>query len=324
MIEKNRPLHIFKFLWGSTDEQHPVTINEIAEHLESVGIHAGRKTIAADLEDLQNCGFDVVKVRSRSNRYFVGNRSMELAELKMIVDAVQAAKFISRTKSLALIEKLTGLASPHQAAQLRRNLYVEGKVKTANEAVCYAVDLLNQSINEQTTVEFQYIEYTDNKEKVLKHNGQLYALSPYDLVWSNDNYYVLGWSERHKKIATFRVDRMVSVKPSMVYFHDRPADYDIEQSCKQLFLMYDGERCTVRLLCESGMMNTIIDRFSEDVKIEQTEDGHFIAEAEISVGPTFYSWVYNYSGRPRILSPERLRIEYQDRLKAALNTAALK
>lgn len=182
MVDKNRPLYIFKYLWDNTDEDHPAIINDILAHLETNGIHASRKTIAADLVQLQECGFDVICTKSRQNRYFIGSRDLELAELKTIVDAVQAAKFISASKSRDLIGKLSSLSSPHQAEQLKRNLYVDGKAKTNNEAVYYTVDLLHNAINRGLTVEFQYIEYNARMEKALKHNGQVYRLS--HTTWS--------------------------------------------------------------------------------------------------------------------------------------------
>ena len=155
MIDKNRPLYIFKYLLDNTDEEHPAIITDIIAHLESNGIHATRKTVAADLVQLQDCGFDVVCNKSRQNQYFVGSRDLQIAELKTIVDAVQAAKFISSAKSKELIGKLSCLASPYEAEQLQRHLYVDGKAKTENEAVYYTVDLLHSAINHEKAVLFK-------------------------------------------------------------------------------------------------------------------------------------------------------------------------
>ena len=188
MVNKNRPLHIFKYLWAHTDESHPATTANILDYLSSIGISTTRKTIAEDVAELQESGFDIVCNRSRQNEYFVGSRYMELAELKLLVDAVQAAKFISPKKSTELIGKVSALASPHQSAELKRNLFVDGKVKTTNETVYYSVDALHNAIQSRSVVTFQYIEYTADKKKALKHNGQKYILSPYDLVWCNDGY----------------------------------------------------------------------------------------------------------------------------------------
>lgn len=319
MADKNRPLHILKYLWDHTDEEHPAIITDILAHLEGCGIHTNRKTVASDLADLQDSGFDVVCNKSRQNQYFIGSRSLELAELKMIVDAIQAAKFISENKSIALIEKVSSLASPHQAEQLKRRLYVEGKAKTTNETVNYTVDLLQSAIQSQTAVEFQYIEYTPRKEKVLKYDGYVYRFSPYDLVWNNDSYYVFGWNEKHKNIIKFRVDRMYRPKLSSVEYHLRPDDYDIQEYCEQVFMMYDGKRSVVKLKCDNSLMKAIVDRFGEDVETHLHDDKSFILTAEIAASPTFFSWVFNYCGKIQILEPQSVKEEYQARVKEAYN-----
>lgn len=319
MAEKNRPLYVLKYLLDNTDEDHPAIITDILAHLETIGIHANRKTVASDLLELQDSGYDVICNKSRQNKYFIGSRSLELAELKTVVDAVQAAKFISPNKSMSLIDKLMTLASPYQAEELKRRLYVEGKVKTSNESVYYTVDLLHHAINHEQTVEFQYIGYTADKEKILKHDGAIYRFSPYDMVWDNDRYYVFGWSERHDKIAKFRVDRMQHIKESPLDFHQRPEDYDIEIFCNRVFLMYDGEQCTVQLLCENSMMNTIVDRFGDDVKTHKTDDQYFIAEADVFISPTFFSWIFTYDGAMKIIGPKRVKEQYNCMLKRALS-----
>lgn len=194
-------------MWDHTDEEHPATTADIIAYLASMGISTTRKTVAEDAAELQNSGFDVVCNRSRQNEYFIGTRHLELAELKLLVDAVQAARFISPKKSRELIGKVTGLISPHQGESLRRSLFVDGKVKTGNEAVYCAVDILHTAIQQQKTVMFKYIEYTPQKKKRYKHGGRVYVLSPYDMVWNSDAYYVCGYSESHGKVVTFRVDR---------------------------------------------------------------------------------------------------------------------
>ena len=168
MVNKNRALYIFKYLWDHTDEEHPATTADIIAYLASMGISTTRKTVAEDAAELQNSGFDVVCNRSRQNEYFIGTRHLELAELKLLVDAVQAARFISPKKSRELIGKVTGLTSPHQGESLRRSLFVDGKVKTGNEAVYYAVDILHTAIQQQKTVMFKYIEYTPTEEKAVQ------------------------------------------------------------------------------------------------------------------------------------------------------------
>ena len=153
----------------------------------------------------------------------------------------------------------------------------------------------------------------------MKYDGYTYRFSPYDLVWNNDSYYVVGWSEKHKKIAKFRVDRIHRPKNSEEYYHQRPKDYDIQKYCDQVFMMYDGEKCIVKLKCDNSLMKTIIDRFGEDVETCVFDDNSFIATVEVYISPTFYSWVFNYCGEIKIIEPKKIKKDYQSRLKAALN-----
>ena len=318
---KNRVLYILKYLWEHTDENHTAAINDISGYLNSIGITAGRKTIADDIEQLQECGYDVVCNKSRQNQYFIGSRELELPELKMLVDAVQAAKFISPKKSKALINKLSTLASPYQAGELNRQLYIDGRVKTTNENVYYIVDLLYTAINEKKQVTFKYYEYTLEKTKVFKHNGQVYVFSPYDLVWSNDSYYVFGFSESHGKVVKFRVDRMY--KPTLVETTAaaKPKEYNIEDFCKQVFMMYDAETFTVELLCESSLMKAIVDRFGDKVDTKAMDCAHFKATVEVSASPTFYAWVFTYAGKIKILSPKSVVEAYKEHLTEAAQNA---
>ncbi|PWL52855.1 MAG: WYL domain-containing protein [Clostridiales bacterium] len=319
-MEKNRAIYIFKHLWDSTDEEHPATIQSIIEHLKTLGIETTRKTVMADLDELSGSGFDIVCNKGRPNQYFVGNRYLELPELKLLTDAVQAAKFISEKKTYELIEKLSSVASPHQGNILKRRLYVDGKTKTDNEKVYYIVDLLHNAIIENTAVCFKYYEYNADKQKVHKHNGQVYEFSPYDLVWSNDSYYVFGYSESHGKAVKFRVDRMDALKQSEKEYHAPPVGYSITDYCNQVFMMYDGKPVTVRLRCENSLMKAVVDRAGIEVKTEKLDDTHFSAEFTVSVSPTFFSWVFTYAGKMQITAPREIVRQYRSMLENALNT----
>lgn len=321
MGNKNRALYLFQYLWDHTDEEHPATTADMIQYLASRGIATTRKTVAEDAAELQNCGFDVVVNRSRQNEFFIGTRYFEIPELKLLVDAVQAAKFISPRKSLELIGKISELASPYRREELKRSLFVDGKIKTGNEKVYYAVDTLYTAIQKKETVSFKYIVYTPEKEKVYKHNGRVYVLSPYDMVWCNDAYYVFGFSESHGKVVKFRIDRMHRPALSKKPYRPRPDGYNISEFCRKAFSVYDGPICKVELKCKNDLMKSIVDHFGEDVQTKVFDCMHFVAAVEVAVSPTFYSWIFTYGDQIEILSPETVRYEYSNRLKSALNKA---
>lgn len=192
----------------------------------------------------------------------------------MLVDAVESSRFITAKKSERLIEKLGKLTSESHARQLERHIYMDGTAKPENECIYYNVDEIHNAIQEKRQITFQYYEYTPQKEKILKHNGYRYQFSPYALIWSRDCYYAVGWSEKHGKLAQFRVDRMVAVESSDQAAVCKP-DFDPAEYVRKIFGMYPDDLCTVELLCDNEVMRSVIDRFSEDVSTVTADDGHF-------------------------------------------------
>lgn len=309
-MAKERTLYILKYLWQNADEEHPATTADILSALAEEGISINRHTIMTEIAKLQEFGVDVICVKSSPNRYFIGSRTLELPELKLLVDAVEASRFISAKKSHELVQKLCAMTSIHEAASLNRHLYVDGRVKSDNSALYYTVDLLHQAINSGRRIRFQYIEYTADKHKIHKHRGYVYELSPYALLWHSDCYYVLGFSEKHKKITKFRVDRIDKAELTDKAAVKRPARFNPVEYLKNIFAMYDGEMQTIRLKCDAGMMKVIIDRFGKSVSTIRTADGGFTAEVKVSVSPTFFGWIFGFGGKIRIVYPKNIVEDY--------------
>lgn len=310
--QKDRLLFLLELLNRETDEEHPITIAEIIDRLNAEGFTATRKTVAKDIDTLIAHGFDVVCNKSRQNQYFIGDRHFELPELTLLVDAVQAAKFISVNRSRQLIAKLSALASVHQADRLNRQLFVEKQAKSVNESVLYTVDLIHAAINSKRKITFQYFEYTAAKRKTLKHDGQVYVFSPYALLWKNDSYYVLGYCENHGKVIKFRVDRMAVPQATEEKAAQKPKDFRVEAYAKSVFQMYDEATRTVTLKCENALMKSIIDQFGAKVKTDIADDAHFLATAEVSVSPTFFGWIVGFAGRIQISAPDDVARQYSD------------
>ena len=309
--KKSRILYIKRFLETQTDENHPATMPDILSYLESESIPASRKTVAEDIRQLIDAGTDVICNTGHHYEYFIGDRHFELPELKLLVDAVQASNFISPKKSAALTEKLTGFVSSYQAGELKRQLYVGKHVKTVNERTYLTVDLLHNAINAGKQVTFKYYEYDRNKKKVFKHNRHTYTFSPYALLWNSDNYYALGYSDKHGKVITFRVDRIAKPEMSDAPAVPKPEGFDITLYTKSVFQMYDGSALQkVTLRCENDLMKSVIDHFGEDVETKILDDKHFAAVADVSVSPTFFGWVFSFAGRIAITAPESAVSEY--------------
>ena len=300
-----------QYLYRQTDEQHPVSVTDILAFWQQHGIQAGRKSVYTDIELLQNAGMDIVCVKSTQNRYFVGERLFELPELKLLVDAVESSRFITEKKSTALIKKLGHLTSTAQAEQLNRRIYMGGTPKPENESIYYNVDTIHNAVQKKQQITFQYFEYTPKKEKILKHDGYKYRFSPYAMIWNRDCYYAVGWSEKHGKIAQFRVDRMTAVEPLEQVAVQTP-DFDPAEYVRKVFGMYPDDLCTVKLLCDNEVMRSVIDRFGENVRTETVDEQHFRATVEVAPSPPFFSWIFTFGGKIRIIGPLTVLEEMRD------------
>ena len=308
---RQRILLLSKLLFEQTDETHYVSVADVLQFWEAHGIHGNRKNVYSDIQLLMDFGVDVICIRNMQNRYFIGSRLLELPELKLLVDAVESSHLITEKKSAALIEKLGHLTSRHNAAFLNRPVYMDGTAKPDNETVYYNIDTIQTAIHERQAISFQYFEYTPKKEKVLKHKGYRYRFSPYVLIWSRDFYYAVGWSDKHGKLAQFRVDRMTAIQESDAAYIADPS-FDPASYIREVLGMYHDVPQWVTLLCENRTMRNIIDHFGEDVDTEVVDANHFRATVDVAPTPPFFSWVFTFGGAIRIEEPGEALAKMRD------------
>lgn len=302
---KSRLIVLSKMFYTKTDEDHQMTNLEILDYLKEHDVPANEKTLRGDIRLLKELGFDIVTVVSRPNRYYQRNREFSLPELKLLIDAVSASRFITKKKSHDLGLKLAELASEHQKPELRRNVYATNRVKNSNESIYGMVDVINDAINNKKKITFQYNEFDAALKPVLRNDGEVYELSPYALYWNEDYYYVVGWSDKHGNVSSFRVDRLVKPKITEEKAHKKTEKFDIDDYSRRIFEMYDGEPTLVKLECKNDFAKYIVDRFGTKLETIATSDDRFEVEVEVSLSPTFYSWVFQFGGEIRILSPAK-------------------
>ncbi len=312
MKNNKRSLFVLKYLTEQTDENHLVTIANINEYLRQHDLDANRETISDCIKELQEVGYDILCVRSTQNQYCMRERTFSLAEVKLLVDAVQSSRFISEEQSLELISKLAGLVGSHKGEILKRHLYIESRAKTDNVGIMEYVDKIHQAIIENKQIKFKYYEYNASKEKVLRYDGYTYMLSPCALVWNNDMYYVVGAYKDKEGFSKFRLDRMCELEMIDEQGTDIREYLDMSNFFEREFSMMNGETCEVELLCENKLMGSIVDKFGIDVKTEIVDNDHFKAIVDVNLSGNFYGWVFASRGKMEILVPEWVKSEFQD------------
>ena len=319
--QKLKLLYLMQYLTQHSDEAHPVGVAQMAEMLAERGILAERKSLYADLEALREFGLDIVQTRGKTVGYYVGSRDFELPELKLLVDSVQSSKFITQRKTLSLIRKIESLASVHDAAALQRQVYVRNRVKSMNESVYYNVDEISSAITADRKIRFLYFEYTVKKERRYRHDGAFYEVSPYALMWDDENYYMLAYDAQTASIRHYRVDKMAQISTLESFRDGKEAFKKVDMSAysKKVFGMFAGEAETVRLRFASHLAGAVIDRFGRDVMLIREDDEHFSVSIEAVVSPQFYAWVFGFGAECEILSPAAVREGMADMAAAVLD-----
>ena len=315
--QKLKIMYLMKILLEETDETHDITLNEIVKKLKLYNVTAERKSLYDDIENLRQFGFDIIGSQyDRTYHYKIASRDFELVELKLLVDAVQSARFITKKKSDELIKKIESFSSKYEAKKLDRQVNVNGRVKTMNERVYYSVDTIHEALCEEKQIKFQYFSWTVDKKMELRHDGAYYSVSPWALCWDDEKYYLVAYDNKEDKIKHFRVDKMANVS---VIDEERLGKAEFSQInmseyTNKLFGMFDGNPETVTLLCENQAANVIIDRFGTDVPIIKTDEEHFTVKIKVSVSKLFLGWIMAIPGI-KIVAPENTVNMMRDEIK---------
>ncbi len=319
--QKLKMLYLDKIFREETDDKHSLTLQEITARLNANGVNADRKTLYQDFDELRRYGLDIMTTNSgRSCRYYLASRTFELPELKLLVDSVQAAKFLTNRKSQMLIKKLESLTSHHQASELQRQVIINGRVKTMNKAVFLTVDKIYQALNQNVQVRFHYTKYNIQKKIVLRHNGDWFVVSPWALLLNDENYYLVAYDAQDQVIKHYRVDKIKDLE----LLDDRRegkesfSKEEIPLYTNHHFGMFNGEDTKVTLEAENDLAGVLIDRFGKDIMLIPSDENHVSLTVDVDVSRQFLGWVMSIGSGIRITAPDWVREKMLDEGKRLL------
>lgn len=315
--KKLRPLYLYDFLQSSTDENCGVTMSEIIDYLYSLNITAERKAIYDDIMLLtEYYNADIMNVRNgKRSEYRLMSRKFQLAELRLLVDAVQSSKFITAKKSDSLIKKLKTLAGPTDAETISGQVVVTGRIKSMEETIYYNVDKINLAISKNRQISFNYFEWTPEKQKRLKRDGKKYVVSPLSLCWDDENYYLIA--DENGTIKHFRVD-----KTNNIVICDQlrqNTNFDSGSYTNRVFGMFGGEECDVTLECDNSLAGAVIDRFGKNIIIVP-HNNTFTFTVTVRISPQFFGWLCGFGDKIKILSPKSVKDEFLATVNSICNT----
>ncbi len=308
--QKFKFTYLMKIMQEKTDDEHALTIKQIMAELEKYDVTAERKSIYTDFQDMTDkFGVEIIKEQiGRDTYYHVGAREFELAEVKLLIDAIQSSKFITQTKSSELITKIKSFVSEHQAKLLQRQVFINDRVKTMNESVYYNVDYIHTAIGQNKKIRFKYFKWDINKKLVPRHNGAWFVASPWALTWDDENYYMVAFDDWDHKIKHYRVDKMmdISVEEERRDGKEEFKNFDMAEYSKATFGMYQGKKTKVKIQFANYMCGVFIDRFGKDISFRPVDDEHSELMVDVNVSPQFFGWIFSLGNAVKITGPQEV------------------
>ncbi len=310
---RERLLAVKELLERKTDEEHPMGAAALLAALERRGLPSERKAVYRDIEALRAAGYDVVYTRTPTPGYFWGERAFELAEVRLLVDAVLSAEFLTRRKSLQLTDRLLGLLSERQAEALRRQIYIDRRGKQQNEEIFYTIDALHRAVAARRKITFSYVRRRLDPQKGVVQTARTLTVSPYALLWYDDRYYLIGNYEKYDDLLHLRADRMRGVRQTGEVC--RPFEevspyrgsFDVADYAKKLAGAFAGKPMTVELVCQNELLEAMLDRFGAEVPVTPLPDGRFALRPTVAVSEGLVRELLAFGPGVEARFPERLR-----------------
>ena len=311
-------LYIYKMLFEETNDDNPMTLAQISERLAEYGINAHRKALYADIKALRDFGVDIISIKSSNYGYYIGERIFELPELKLLSDAVCSARFLTKKKTDELLRKIESLAGKHNAQLIHNQLFASEKIKSLNERIYLNIDAIQRAISEKKQISFKYFDYSTDKQFVYRDGDRI--ASPYALIWDDEKYYLIAYYLKYPSTYTnFRVDRMTSVSVLNKPAEQSPQELDLSEYLTSIFSMFSGNTTDAMLEFDNSLINVVIDHFGTNVPIIESNEKCFTIDVKVKPETTFFSWLFQFGNKVRIISPEELKTAYAKQLKQAFS-----
>lgn len=320
--QKLRILYLQDIFSRRSDENHVFSAEQICEILQDdYGISAERKAIYGDIEALQDYGMEIVNTRSPVRGYYLKSRKFEPAEVRLLTDAVLAAKFISPKKTKSLVYKTGSLLSESQEEMLRRQVYVNSSVKCSNEELYEIISALSEAIEKKVQVQFEYSKRKLEKRFVRRFTSRTFIVNPYALIWSNDHYYLVCNNPKYTNLMHVRLDRISNIKItdtpcrhfSMVSsYKDK---FDSADYSNKLFNMFSGDSGEIKLRCSSRLIDDILERFGENIPLMIDGEDAFIVRATVELSEGLVSWIMQFGTDMKVLEPVELKNAVRDKAR---------
>lgn len=313
-MQKSKLLLLTEILKQQSDAEHPITTKDLIDKLSKKGISCDRRTLARDISQLKDMGYPVRSTKvGHSNAFYIEHNEFSLAELKILIDAVQASSVIPEDMTNALIEKIANLGGSHCAELLQLNRIRFNIRKQTNNSVLDTIAIIEESFKRQTQVSFFYFKHNEHGDRVYRRGKERYVVDPIALIYTDDRYYLRCYNPARKQYRNYRIDRMEDVQHLDAYIGNEAmvSGEELATYTSKAIKMYGGTEEQVELEFTEELIDVIFDQFGLDTKIERSGDYWYTAKVKVQISRTFWGWYFQFLDQMRIISPENVSAQCQ-------------
>ena len=324
-MQKIKLLRLYEFLRRETDEDHPISRVKLCQKLNDMGISSNVRTLSLDIAVLRDNGFEIISyLKDKEKFYFIPEQELTVPEIKILIDAVQAASFITAKKTAELVDKVAALGGTHRAELLKKNMVNFNTRKHTNESILYTVDSIEDAIIRKKKIIFNYFHLNEQAERVYvttpTGRRKRYHIDPVALIFNEDNYYLMGYNHRHPgTTANYRIDRMdhVEVVEKSELTEEAIAKIEeVAEYTQQVFKMFGGEQQEVTLYFDKSLIGPVFDKFGEDTPMTVVDADIISATVQVQVSPTFFGWLAQFGNKMKIDSPSGVIAKYKAHMRS--------
>lgn len=321
-MQKNKLLLLTEILKQESDADHPITTNDLIEKLSRYSITCDRRTLSRDILQLQEMSYPIKSVKiGHSKAYYIEHNSFSLAELKILIDAIQASSVIPEEMTKALTEKIANLGGPHRSESLQCNITRFNIRKQTNTSIFDSIAVIEESFKKQTQISFYYFKHDEHGNRVYQHNKERYIVDPIALIYEDNNYYLRCFNQARNDKRNYRIDRMEDVQPLDSYVGKEALvkEKELVDYTSKAIKMYGGEETDVVLEFSQSLIDVVFDQFGLDTKIDRLDNGRYTATVKVQISNTFWGWFFQFPDEMQIISPETVSAQCQKWAMKALN-----
>lgn len=313
--EKAAPLCLLQVLTEYSDENHVLPMRDIISKLNSqYGISPDRRTIYSAVSLLVELGYDISVYEENGNGYFLCSRTFEPTEVRLLTDAVISFPFITAKQTEELVSKLQSVQSINERKKYRNLNVIRSPRKSANCQVFLNIEMLDEAITDKVKVKFDYLEY-DDTGKLKSRRDRKYTVNPYGMVYQNEHYYLICVLTYQEKVSLYRIDKIRDLEITEYGLDERERDFDPKRAVKDAVYAFTGEPEDVVMLCDRSVLDNVIDKFGNDVRIIKCDNER--AEVRFSAPPKGVKfWALQYLPYVEVIKPQWLRDEIVESVKS--------